>query len=178
MMGVCGTGKTTISLATEKCLNESGLYQAKAIDADDYHPISNIEKMRNGIPLTDEDRLDWLLSIHNVIKNYITNEGNVIILACSALKNKYRDLLFYGQNPKIDLPKDSLKIIVLSGTKELITDRMSKRTGHFMAASLLASQLEILELPEGENVTILDISPPIDEIARNAVNFITNNTMN
>ncbi len=127
-MGVSGSGKSTIGkmLAERLGLN--------FYDGDDFHPWGNVEKMRSGLPLTDMDREDWLFSLKSLIAEKY--EG---VLACSALKKSYRETLREGGD---------IDFVFLHGEKELLLKRIKKRTGHFMPASLLESQLETLEIPE------------------------------
>jgi carbohydrate kinase (thermoresistant glucokinase family) len=130
LMGVSGCGKTTIGkqLAIEKGL--------PFFDADDFHPILNIEKMKNNISLTDEDRLPWLTVLSENMKIW-QKSGNVI-LACSALKESYRKILSN---------EVSVFWVFLSGSFELISNRLEDRTNHYMKNTLLQSQFDILEVP-------------------------------
>ncbi|MCC5941244.1 MAG: gluconokinase [Balneolaceae bacterium] len=134
VMGVSGCGKTTIGkmLAEEKNL--------PFFDADDFHPEENVEKMRNGIPLNDDDRKPWLLNLSQKISEW--NRSGGAVLACSALKESYRKLLISksGQN--------QVQFIYLQGSKGLISKRMKIRTGHYMPAELLDSQFKDLEEPK------------------------------
>jgi gluconokinase len=131
--GVSGSGKTTVGrrLATE--LN----WQFE--DADDFHPPENIEKMRKGIPLTDRDRSPWLQALQIQIHHWLTTHTNGVV-ACSALKTDYRNFL--------SLHSQQVKFVYLSGSFNLIHQRLSQRQGHYMKAELLASQFEILEEPQ------------------------------
>ncbi|UBF24958.1 gluconokinase [Kovacikia minuta CCNUW1] len=146
VMGVSGSGKTTI-----------GRYLAADLgwqfrDADDFHPPGNIEKMRQGIPLTDSDRAPWLLAMQQAIRSWIQTNTNVV-LACSALKSSYRQILYQ--------PTDPIQLVYLTGSFELIQQRLNQRQGHYMQANLLKSQFDALEQPE--NALIVDItqSPPV-----------------
>jgi carbohydrate kinase (thermoresistant glucokinase family) len=147
IMGVAGSGKTTIGklLATKKGYS--------FYDADDFHPKQNIDKMKTGQPLTDEDRWPWLNSIHNFASTAIISHS--IIVACSALKQVYRDCLSKGI-------ADNCRWVFLKGDFETIQYRMQKRAGHFMPESLLHSQFEILEIPL--HTIELDITKTPDEI--------------
>lgn len=131
-MGVSGCGKTTVG----KLLAES--LRGKFYDADDFHPKANIEKMSKGLPLKDEDRADWL----NVLARHLKKceATGVTILACSALKEKYRQRLSEGL--------ENCKWVWLAGSYELIHQRMTQREGHYMGEDMLASQFEILEEPK------------------------------
>lgn len=134
-MGVSGCGKSTIAEAIAKEMN------AVFLEGDDFHSQSNIDKMKAGIPLTDDDRKGWLESIHTKITTD-TDKGEDCILSCSALKRKYRDTL----------RKDMAHIlfIYLKGSFELIHGWMEKRKHHFMPPELLKSQFDTLEEPTAE----------------------------
>ena len=131
-MGVSGCGKSTIA----KQLCEE--LDIPFIEADDFHPETNILKMENGQPLDDDDRKPWLQNLALELKR---NETKGCVLACSALKEKYRTIL----NSLISKP---LLIIFLEGSFELIKNRIDQRAGHFMSAQLLQSQFDTLEEPE------------------------------
>lgn len=147
VMGVCGCGKSTIGkmLATE--LNW-GFF-----DADGFHPAENKEKMRQGIALNDNDRLPWLQNLANLISENL-DQGKSIVLACSALKQKYRDILG-GE-------KYNIKFVLLDGSKELITERLSVRKHEYMNPMLLQSQFDTLERPHG--ALCVDITPTPEDI--------------
>lgn len=132
VMGVSGCGKTTIS----QKLSES--IQVPYYDADDFHPQSNIDKMSSGHALNDQDRQPWLEILAKHIKNWAAGEGAV--LACSALKERYRTLL--------SAEYSSIIWVYLSGTKALIKDRLDKREDHFMSSDLLDAQFRDLEVPQ------------------------------
>jgi carbohydrate kinase (thermoresistant glucokinase family) len=132
IMGVSGCGKSTVA----KALSES--LKIPFIEADNFHPETNILKMKNGQPLDDTDREPWL---QNLAKELLQNEKGGAVLACSALKEKYRTTL----NSLIAKP---LQIIFLEGSFDLIKNRMEQRAGHFMPAHLLQSQLDSLEKPK------------------------------
>lgn len=140
IFGVSGCGKTTVANLVSKRLS------IPYYDADDFHPASNVEKMRNGIALTDTDRLPWLQAMAHQIGLW-ENRGGAV-LACSALKEKYRALLASEATQPIQW-------VLLSGTFELIKSRMKARKGHFMSSALLQSQFDTLELPDyGLNISI------------------------
>ena len=132
VMGVTGVGKTTVGqLLAEK--TGWPLY-----DADDYHSAANVEKMRAVIALTDEDRWPWLDRLNALLRT-AEARGNSVILACSALKQRYRDRLEQGLG--------GVRWIYLKGHMELIRSRLNQRKGHYMNPALLQSQFDALELP-------------------------------
>lgn len=150
LMGVSGSGKTTISQALAA---RTGFAER---DGDDYHSAANIEKMKAGIPLTDDDRLPWLHAIAEAINNY-ANSNTPVIIACSALKRSYRDILVHGR-------KD-VRIVYLKGPADLIAQRLTQRGGHFMPPKLLDSQIDALEPPQpDEHILTVDIDAPVERI--------------
>lgn len=149
MMGVTGSGKTTIGQLLARQLNW------KFFDADDFHPAANVAKMHAGIPLTDEDRQPWLESLHALVKGLLEKPTNGV-LACSALRESYREYLCIDKE---------VKLIYLKGDYRLIEDRLRKRRHHFMNPDLLQSQFETLEEPK--RGIVIDISPPPKIIVKN-----------
>ena len=153
LMGVSGSGKTTIgTLLAER----AGTVFA---DADDYHPKANKDKMAAGHPLNDDDRQPWLETLNGVLRGWF-DSGKGGVLACSALKAKYRETLADG------MPKDAVSFVLLDGSKELIQDRLAARKHEFMNPHLLDSQFATLEKPEGAMTVVNDRSPSdvVDEI--------------
>jgi MFS transporter, ACS family, tartrate transporter len=146
VMGVAGSGKTTIAQMLAQKL------QWVFLEADQFHSAANKDKMHRGIPLTDEDRLPWLESIHAALKQN-DEEGKNAVLACSALKDEYREILSNGLD---------VKFIYLKGSFELIRDRMLKRHGHFAGVSILADQFATLQEPH--DAIVVDVSPPPEQI--------------
>ena len=140
IMGVSGSGKTTIGL---QLAEETGL---PFFDGDNFHSAYNRNKMASGKPLNDEDRYSWLKAIRNHVINQLKN--NSCIIACSSLKDDYRNLLAEGIEAQS-------KWVFLHGTYNLILERMGKRTKHFMPTALLKSQFETLEVPK--NALKIDI---------------------
>ncbi len=134
MMGVSGSGKTTIGTLLAKRAN------AVFADADDYHPEANREKLSAGIPLTDEDREPWLESLNRLLRGWHDQDTNGI-LACSALKQSYRDLLSAG------MPGGSITFLVLDASKAMIASRLAARQHTYMNPNLLDSQIATLEMP-------------------------------
>ena len=151
IMGVSGSGKTTVGRALARRLG------VPFYDGDDFHPPENVAKMAAGIPLTDEDRYPWLQALHDLIAGHLARD-QVAVIACSALKKKYRDQLRAGN--------DGVYIIYLKGRQSLIARRLEDRQGHYMKAALLTSQLEALEPPSPHNSLIIDIGYNVDEIVR------------
>ena len=145
-MGVAGCGKSTIGAMLAHELGWD------FYDADDFHSKSNRMKMAQNIPLTDEDRASWLDSLRSLIGQNIQNEKS-IVLACSALKKSYRDILMINEQGEF---------IYLRGTYEQIEARLLQRSGHFMSSKMLASQFDILEEPQ--DALTIDITHTPQEI--------------
>ena len=143
VMGVSGSGKTTVGKQLAARL------KLPFHDADDFHPPSNVEKMSSGQPLNDEDRKPWLLTLANNIQDWNSKKGAV--LACSSLKQSYRDLL--------KSKSSDVHFIYLKGSKKVIINRMKKREGHYMPPELLDSQFEALEDPAKAVVVPIHQSP-------------------
>jgi gluconokinase len=146
IMGTTASGKTTIGSLLAKRLGW------EFVDADDFHPPANVEKMRHGIPLTDADREPWLKALHDKIVEWIAEVRNVV-LACSALKRSYRDELRAGPD---------VKFVYLKGSYELFSRRVLARKGHFAKQDLLASQFATLEEP-ADAITV-DAAPCPEKI--------------
>ena len=147
LMGVAGSGKTTVGQLLSR---ELGWAFA---DADDFHPAANVEKMSRGIPLTDEDRAPWLDALRQLMVGWISEEKNGV-LACSALKQSYRDRLAVGPE---------LKIVYLKGSPALMRERVVSRHGHYMKAGMLESQFRALEEPK-DAITV-DVSASAAKVA-------------
>ncbi|KAF7827625.1 gluconokinase isoform X2 [Senna tora] len=129
------------------------------LDADDFHPQSNKDKMHMGIPLSEEDRIPWLKSLRDVLREYSANRKGVV-LSCSALKKQYREILRSADpNYKLGSYVSSISFILLDAPAEVLRIRLQKRAAegnHFMPASLLQSQLDLLEIEESEGVLKVD----------------------
>ncbi len=147
-MGVSGAGKSTVG---KLLASELGWEFA---DADDFHPAANVEKMRNGIPLTDTDRGPWLESLRAVIADWI-EAGKNGVLACSALKKAYRDMLVVGSE---------VRVVYLKADREVLRERLLGRHGHYMKEGLLESQIATLEEPTG--VIVVNGDEPPEDVAR------------
>ena len=155
LMGVSGSGKTTIgSLLAER----EGVIFA---DADDYHPLMNKQKMASGQPLNDDDRQPWLETLNRLMLGW-HDSGKGGVLACSALKEKYRTTLSAG------MPKGSVTFVLLDGSRELISERLAARKHEYMNPKLLDSQLATLELP-ADALRVVNDRPPevvVEQILR------------
>ena len=141
-MGVVGAGKTTVGQLLAQKL---GWHFA---DADDFHTAANVEKIRNGIALTDADRAPWLAALREAILQWDAQNEN-FVLACSALKRAYREELRAG----------SVTFVYLKGSRELVVGRLRARHGHFASESILNTQLEDLEEPEDAVTVSIDQTP-------------------
>ena len=147
LMGTTGAGKTTVGKLLAARLGWIFL------DADDFHPPANIEKIKHGIPLTDADRLPWLEKIHSELVRLSAAAKNVV-LACSALKQSYRDQLSAGLE---------IHIVYLRGSYEQMRRHIEHRHGHFAGESILAGQFA--DLQEPHNALVLDVSHPPEQLA-------------
>ena len=146
-MGVSGSGKTTLGKALAPRLGWD------FFDADDFHPPANIVKMAAGGPLSDSDRAPWLAALHEQLLSTLKS-GRHPVLACSALKDKYRAQLLEGM--------DGIAIIYLKGSYGLIFSRISIREGHYMKPEMLRSQFDALEEPK--DAVVLDVEMSLEEM--------------
>jgi gluconokinase len=146
VMGVTGTGKTTIG----KLLSSRTGWQFA--EGDDYHSEANKAKMHAGIPLTDEDRAPWLTVLHDLLYGWFT-KGESGILACSALKQAYRETLAAG------IGQDACRFVLLQVSREHLEARLRNRPGHYMPPALLDSQLATLETPSDALVVSAEGTP-------------------
>jgi gluconokinase len=161
LMGVSGTGKSTVGLALAQAM------QAKFIDGDDLHPRQNIRKMASGQALNDDDRRPWLEHISDVIFS-LEQKNESGVLVCSALKKRDRDQLRQGNN--------NVRFLWLKGDYDCVLDRMRQRQGHFMPEALLQSQFAALELPAEDEVDIIavDIAAPVATLVSQSLLLLKN----
>jgi gluconokinase len=152
LMGVSGSGKTSVGSSLAQHLGWD------FYDADHFHPPENIAKMANGIPLDDSDRAPWLGSLHDMISSSLQGDRPGV-LACSALKERYRQRLMNGL--------EGVQLVYLKGSYDLIWSRMETRTDHYMKPQMLKSQFEALEVPV--NALTLDISRPVEELVQEII---------
>lgn len=148
VMGVSGSGKTTIGQALAVRLG------CRFLDGDDFHPAANVEKMRAGVPLEDADRLPWLERLHAELRG-----SDDAVLACSALKARYREILSRGIA--------DFRLVYLRGSLELIAERLARRRHRYMPPTLLQSQFDALESPQ--DAIVVDVAHPpsrcVDQVA-------------
>ena len=154
--GVAGSGKTTVGLLV------AGLLHWQFADGDKFHPAANIEKMHAGIPLTDEDRLPWLQAMESWMDARVA-EGQSAVLACSALKRSYRDVLLDG--------RPAVRMIFLLVTRQTLAHRLAARHGHFFPEKLLDSQLAAVELPQPDE-HVLEVTE-VGDAAQTAAKIVT-----
>jgi gluconokinase len=157
VMGVSGSGKTAAGSRVAKRLGWLFL------DADDFHPPANVEKMKRGIPLDDNDRAPWLDRLHSELRRQM-DEGHSVILGCSALKDSYRDKL------KDHLPE--VRFVFLDVDRNTLLERLQKRQAHFFPKELLDSQLATLQRPH--DAFIVDANRSIDEVVDSIVEAVSN----
>jgi gluconokinase len=157
LMGVTASGKTTVGHLLAEHLGWP------FYDGDDFHPAANVEKMRHGIPLTDEDRAPWLAALHGLLAD-AEQRGDSAILACSALKAAYRRVLSEGLQ--------SLRVVFLKGDPATLQERLDHRVGHFMPRTMLPSQMAALEEPTEAGVIVVNAGQPPDVIVQQILNAI------
>jgi len=155
-MGVAGSGKTTVGALLARKLGW------RFVDADDFHPPENKDKISRGIALTDADRAPWLAAMRSAIVEWNASGENVV-LACSALKRNYRDELRVGR----------LRFVYLKGDPALLLARLRSRHGHFADEKILASQLETLEAPSGDETADPELSTITIPIDRNPEEIVS-----
>ena len=155
VMGVSGAGKSTVGMRLAQALG------AAFIEADDHHPPANVEKMRAGVPLDDADRWPWLDALADAIR--AAAAAGCVVVACSALRHRYRDRLLAGQSVPV-------RIVHLTGSPAVIGARMSTRTDHYMPPSLLPTQIAALEVPD-DAITV-DVSLALEEQVRTILHLL------
>lgn len=149
-MGVAGSGKSAVGTALAHALG------VDFVEGDDYHTAENVKRMASGIPLTDENRAEWLRALAARLRES-RDAGTGLVMACSALKRSYRDVL--------RAEAGELQLVYLKGPRELIARRLARRRGHFMPPSLLRSQLAALEEPtRDERAWVCDIRKSPDAL--------------
>ena len=154
VMGVSGSGKTTVGQALAASVGW------EFVDGDDLHPPANVSKMASGVALTDDDRWPWLEAIGDWI-DVRRSSGAGAVVACSALRRAYRDLLRRG--------RPELAFCYLAVDPDHVRDRLARRRGHYMPASLLASQFATLEEPGADEAVVVDASLPPEAEAEAAL---------
>ena len=159
VMGVSGSGKSTVASRLAERLGWT------FEDGDRFHPASNVAKMSAGHPLNDEDRRPWLQAIADEIGR-VCDAGGHVVIACSALKRAYRDILLGGRS--------DVRFVFLDGGKALIAERLAARKDHFMPPGLLDSQFKTLEPPQADERPItVSIDAPVETIVNNIVAHMT-----
>ncbi|MBT6135855.1 MAG: gluconokinase [Rhodospirillaceae bacterium] len=149
VMGVSGVGKTTVGQALAERMG------CEFVEGDAHHPAANVEKMRAGIPLDDDDRWPWLARLAEVIDTALV-EGRDLVIACSALKRVYRDMLIGS--------RQGVRLVYLAADRALIASRLSERNHEYMPSSLLDSQFATLEPPSvDESCVEIDVSIPLSQ---------------
>jgi gluconokinase len=157
LMGVTASGKTTIGTRL------AALEHWEYAEGDDYHSDANKAKMHAGIPLTDADRAPWLATLHEVLLGWYRS-GTSGVLACSALRQAYRDELSGG------IPSAELRFVLLEVPKDVLQERMAERKGHYMSPALLDSQIATLEMPK-DAIRVAGDLPP-DQVVQEIVTAI------
>ncbi len=156
VMGVSGSGKSTVGALLADAL------KVPFLEGDSFHPPRNVERMAAGIALTDEDREGWLQTLALQLQRHAAHG---VVLSCSALKRRYRDVLRAGA--------PNLALVHLAGAREVLAQRLAGRSGHYMPASLLASQLATLEPPQpDEHALTLDITQPPPHLVQRALAWL------
>jgi len=152
VMGVSGSGKTSVGKSLASRLGWD------FYDADDFHPIANVLKMASGIPLDDSDRAPWLASLHDLIATSLKADRPGV-LACSALKERYRQQLMDGNG--------AVQLVYLNGNYDLIWSRMEQRTDHYMKPHMLKSQFDTLEEPS--QALTIDVAMSVEETVQEII---------
>lgn len=155
--GVSGSGKTAAGELLARRLS----WQFE--EGDNWHPVSNIEKMHRGEPLSDDDRRPWLQTLNFAIHKWIAEKTDVV-LACSGLRKSYREALRAGV-----YDRESVRFVFLKGTYDEVDGRLRARVGHFMPESLLRSQFATLEEPDSSEALVVDIGQPVETIVESII---------
>ncbi|KAH9902260.1 carbohydrate kinase [Xylariomycetidae sp. FL2044] len=160
--GPAGCGKTTVANYLSSTLN------LPYIEGDSYHPKANVDKMANGIPLDDADRWDWLTLLREESLRQLSSGAEGVVLTCSALKRKYRDVIRVAPYYSHDVV---LHFIYLHAPEAVLQERVAARQGHYMGANMVHSQFSILEPPTAEesDVISVDVSGPMDQVQKDAL---------
>lgn len=163
--GPAGCGKSTVA----KYLADS--LHWPYIEGDEFHPQSNVDKMTAGIPLTDADRWDWLTALREASINQLDQGHDGVVLTCSALKRKYRDVIRVAP---YFMPNVRLHFIYLDAAEELLLERVMARQNHFMGANMVHSQFDILERPKSDEVDVIsiDVSKSVDAVKTEALHRV------
>ncbi|KAI1404693.1 carbohydrate kinase [Hypoxylon fuscum] len=163
--GPAGCGKTTVAKHLSTSLN------LPYIEGDEFHPKANIDKMANGIALTDADRWDWLTALREESLRQLASGAEGVVLTCSALKRKYRDVIRVAPYYSHDVV---LHFIYLHAPEDVLLERVGLRKGHYMGANMVHSQFSILEPPTAEETDVisLDVSGPMDDILRETLDKV------
>jgi len=160
--GPAGCGKSTVAQFIARTMN------LPFIEGDEFHPKANIEKMSRGIPLTDADRWDWLTRLREDALAQLSSGAQGVVLTCSALKRKYRDVIRVAPYYDHDV---RLHFVYLHASEKVLLDRVRARKGHYMGANMVHSQFDILEPPlkEERDVISVDVSGSIDQVEADAL---------
>ena len=155
LMGVSGSGKSTVGASLAQRL------ECPFLDADDFHPAANVEKMKRGIPLNDEDRMPWLARLHDELEHRL-GSGASVVLGCSALKESYRKILEEGLS--------QIDFVFLDVDQLTLTERLEKRKAHFFPKELLESQFAALERPA--DAIVVDARLPFQDVVEQIVSAL------
>lgn len=163
--GPAGCGKSTVAKYLATALD------LPYIEGDEFHPPANIEKMSAGIPLTDADRWDWLTALREASLHELENGNPGVVLTCSALKRKYRDVIRVA--PYFS-PNLSLHFIYLDASEELLLQRVMARKNHYMGANMVHSQFDILERPTKDEIDVItiDVSRPVENVMADSLDKV------
>ncbi|KAL2154032.1 hypothetical protein VTH82DRAFT_2708 [Thermothelomyces myriococcoides] len=163
--GPAGCGKSTVAKHIADSLH------LPFIEGDEYHPKANIDKMSAGIPLTDADRWDWLTALREASIKELNKGSDGVVLTCSALKRKYRDVIRVAP---YFTPNLHLHFIYLDAPEEVLLERVAARKNHYMGANMVHSQFEALERPKQDEIDVItiDVTRPVDAVMEDAVDKV------